>query len=475
MTFFDRIFGEKKGLTVVRTSPDPWAWSYSATSSQEQIPNDFDVYAQRFLTSSSVVWACVDNRMSPFSEGKFAFSEYTQDHRRGDLKHTEALAILDHPWPGATTSDLLARMELDVSACGNSYWVKRGDRLVRLRPNLVTVIIGVPGDPSDTMVNHPDARILAYSYRPGGGADEMFFQPEEVCHYKPKPDPAAHYRGMSWITPVIQEIESDKAATRHKLKYFEHGGSPRQAIVWEKDSDKETVERFMAKFKAEQTGVDNAYRTLVLGAGADIKSIGTDLRALDFTDIQGGGEVRIAAAAGVPPVIVGLKGGLENATYSNYSQARRRLADNTIRPLWRSAAGALATLIDVPKNMELWYDDRDIAFLREDLEAQAKINTEYAAQIKTFVDGGFTPESAVKAVTTGDLRNLEHTGLVSVQLLPPGAQQGEIGAGAQGLRGGEEEGGREGSRANTSVQTVNNNAAGRGKPKDGDGDGLVNE
>jgi phage portal protein BeeE len=55
---------------------------------------------------------------------------------------------------------------------------------------------------------------------------------------------------------------------------------------------------------------------------------------------QGAGETRIAAAAGVPPVIVGLSEGLQAATYSNYSQARRRFADGTMRPLWRNAAVA---------------------------------------------------------------------------------------------------------------------------------------
>jgi hypothetical protein len=38
-----------------------------------------------------------------------------------------------------------------------------------------------------------------------------------------------------------------------------------------------------------------------------------------------------------------------------------------------------------------------------------------------LLDGGFTAESAIAAVTTGDFDALEHTGLLSVQLQEPGA------------------------------------------------------
>ena len=61
-------------------------------------------------------------------------------------------------------------------------------------------------------------------------------------------------------------------------------------------------------------GLWNAYKTLYLGGGADAKIIGSNMQQLDFKTVQGHGETRIAAAAGVPPIIVGLSEGLEAAT-----------------------------------------------------------------------------------------------------------------------------------------------------------------
>jgi hypothetical protein len=58
--------------------------------------------------------------------------------------------------------------------------------------------------------------------------------------------------------------------------------------------------------------------------------------------------------------------------------------------------------------------------MREDAGDLAAIQLQQAQTIGTLVKDGFTPESAVKAVMNGDMSLLAHTGLTSVQLLPPG-------------------------------------------------------
>jgi hypothetical protein len=82
-------------------------------------------------------------------------------------------------------------------------------------------------------------------------------------------------------------------------------------------------------------------------------------------------------------------------------------------------AGSVAHLVEVPDGAELWYDDRDIPFLQEDQKDAAEVQSTNATSIKTLVDAGFTPESVTAAVGAGDLSQLQHTGLFSVQLQPP--------------------------------------------------------
>jgi hypothetical protein len=57
----------------------------------------------------------------------------------------------------------------------------------------------------------------------------------------------------------------------------------------------------------------------------------------------------------------------------NFKAARRLYVDGTLRPLWHNAAGSLAPLVDVPSDAELWYDARDIAYLRDDNRDAAEI------------------------------------------------------------------------------------------------------
>ena len=68
--------------------------------------------------------------------------------------------------------------------------------------------------------------------------------------------------------------------------------------------------------------------------------------------------------------------------------------------------------------MRLWYDDRDVSFLQEDVLDTADIRSKDAMTMRQLVDGGFDPDSVVEAVTVGDLSLLRHSGNLSVQLQP---------------------------------------------------------
>lgn len=389
-------------------------------SKQEPIGNWFSSIARLAYKTNGVVFACMLARMLLFSEARFQFQQLNQG-RPGNLYGTRDLRILEEPWPGATTGDLLSRAIQYADLAGNSFTVSRGDRLEFLRPDWVSILAGSRTN-DDVTVWDVDAEILGYLYYPQGPAaerDPVMFAKDEVAHFAPIPDPEARFRGMSWLTPISREVMADKAATDHKLKFFENGATVNLVVKFDApnlDALKDHVEAF----RASHEGKRNAYKTLFLSKGADVTPVGKDMQQLDFKVVQGAGETRIAAAAGVPPVIVGLSEGLQAATYSNYSQARRRFADGTMRPLWRNMAASLSTLVAVPGGSRLWYDDRDIAFLRDDMKDVAAVTSLKSIAIKTLVDSGFEPATAVDAVESADLSRLTHSGLVSVQLQPPG-------------------------------------------------------
>jgi hypothetical protein len=150
------------------------------------------------------------------------------------------------------------------------------------------------------------------------------------------------------------------------------------------------------------------------------------MKQLDFKATQGAGETRIAAAAGVGAILANLSEGMQGSSLNagNYGSAKRRFADGTMRPLWRNAAASLAVLLKPPPGggiVRLWYDTRDIAFLREDEKDTAEIQAKTAQAMRTLTDAGWTADSVKAWVQSGgDWATLQHSGLYSVQLLPPG-------------------------------------------------------
>lgn len=395
------------------------SYGSSAWTKSEDIENSFTGYVQQIYKSDGVVFAVMLARQLLFSEARFMWQELN-DGRPGDLFWSPELELLDHPWPNATTGEMLVRMDQDVSLAGNAYVVREEGRLRRLQPDWLTIVLTAP--PAEAV----QSDVAGYWYHPGRTysnvdqpqPEDGLYLPDEMCHWSPIPDPEAQYRGMSWLTPVVREVMADKAATLHKERFFANGATLGPVISSKENLSAEQFTEWVDNLDRAHSGVMNAYKPLYMASPVDVKATTADLRQLDFKITQGAGESRIAAAGGVPPIIVGLSEGLQYATYSNYGSARRKMGDHWARPQWRSVSAALSSLMGTPeRSARLWYDDRDIAFLREDQKDAAEIDRVNAATIVSLSTGGFTRKSAITAVASRDMTLLEEDpNWVSVQL-----------------------------------------------------------
>lgn len=409
-----------------------WGTASQAYGSKETIENDFEAYVQEAYKRSGPVFACITARQYVFSEAVFKYRNKTT----GELFGDKSLALLEKPWPGGTTGELLGRMEQDASLAGNSWWTRcddagrlgnaakgqPGERLVHLRPDWVTMVVGsVSGD-----VRAADAKFLGITYRPQGeavGVDGVLLHADEIAHYSPIPDPVARFRGVSWITSVIPQVQSHKSAARHKGGFFDNAAVPNIVVSMDKDISPDDFNTFVELMNESHTGSWNAYKTLYLGGGADVKPLSHDFKSMDFASIIGKDESLIAAAAGVPASWVGFSEGMQGSALNtgNMAANRRRFADGTIRPLWKIAVASLAVLLDIPQGAELWWDESGIAFLREDQRDRAEIMRIDMNAVDAGLKAGFEPDACVEAVASNDITKLvgKHTGLVSVQMQPP--------------------------------------------------------
>ena len=411
--------------------------SSTLSSSVERLQTSFSGYASGGLKGNGIVFACMATRQFVFSSIRFRFQRL-RDGKPSDMFGTPDLRLLEHPATGDTTQDLLSRMIQHADLAGNSYSVLDtpltrlgGDdqaEIVQLRPDWVDIMVASRMRPTGPL----GFKRVAYFYTEGGptsGNDPTPLLLDEVAHFAPIPDPMAQFRGMSWLTPVVREIENDTLMNTHKRRFFENGATPNMIIKHPVGANRDKVIDWAKRLEAEHAGSTNAYKTLNLYPGADATVVGSNMQTLDFKSIQGAGETRIAAAAGVPPVIVGLSEGLQGSSLNagNYSASRRRFADATMHPLWQNAAGTLETIVRAPgADTRLWYDADDNPFLREDEKDAAEITQTRAATLGSLLQQGWTEDSAKKFMqTSDDFRVLEHTGLFSVQLQPAGGTDKE--------------------------------------------------
>jgi len=321
-------------------------------------------------------------------------------------------------------------MEQDASLAGQAYiWDPPGeDRLVRLRPDWVTIISEVVTAPGGGTYR----RKIGYWHEPPKNVLDQgqgFFVPAAECvHWVPVPDPQADFRGMSWLTPAFREITGDSAMTQYKIRHLQHDASPNVMIRYVQKLHPGTIDSIRERYNARYAGPENAGGTLVLDQGADLTVVGSNLSQLDFANVSAVGVERILADANVPGVLVGLEP-LRGAG-RGYQESMQKLANLYARPQWRSACGALSQLLDVPAGNRLWFDTSDIAALQDGEMERGQAALVRAQALLALVQAGYTHESAIAAVDAMDLSQLKAGGLgtpassAPVQHMLPQAQPG---------------------------------------------------
>lgn len=373
------------------------------------------------LKSDSIVFTCIGKHMKVFGEARLQYQPLGS-YMPGDLYGKPSLKILEEPWPGGTTRDLLTLMDLYEQVGGNAFvWKEDANTLRVPRPDWVTIVLGNRREGGK--VGDIDTEVIGYAYKPNGAGDRVqVMLPEHTAHWFTMPDPSCQWRGISWLNPVIAEVEADIATTAHKKAFLTNGATANMVVTLDANLSPDEFEEWTELFDEGHKGALNAYKTIYLAGGADAKVVGADMQQMDFVNTQGHGEARICNAAGIPPIIAGVVKGLDSATYSNYGQAKEVWADSELRPDWGAACEKLQKLVDTPSDSRLWYDERQISFLKADRKILAETQESQSRTLRQLTDAGFEPESAVAFVESGDLGKLRHTGLFSVQLQPPGTE-----------------------------------------------------
>ena len=84
---------------------------------------------------------------------------------------------------------------------------------------------------------------------------------------------------MSWLTPILREIDGDISATAHKDALFSKGATPNMIVKADQTVTREVFDATVKLFREGHEGAENAYKTLFMMGGFDPVVVGSNLRS----------------------------------------------------------------------------------------------------------------------------------------------------------------------------------------------------
>ena len=245
------------------------------------------------------------------------------------------LGLLNRPNPRESGARLLETLYADLMLTGVAYLeaVTIDDRVAALqvlRPERMRMLPG------------PDGWPAAYVYAVGSRS-RRFDQGEgalppilALSLYHPCDD----HVGLAPIEAAAVALDIHNAAGAWNKALLDNAARPSGALVFAGASLSEPqFDRLKGELEANYQGAGNAGRPLLLEGGLDWKPLALSPKDMDFVEAKNGAAREIALAFGVPPLLLGLPG---DNTHANYAEANRALYRQTLIPLARRTAQALA-------------------------------------------------------------------------------------------------------------------------------------
>lgn len=216
-----------------------------------------------------------------------------------------------------------------------------------------------------------------WEYKIPGEQAPRILRADDVIPVTYADTPTGDYTGIGPLEILLRETSVVNSLTDFLKTFMDRGALPLYAIIpqdegpaaaqWKKQ---ETKDAFMAAWRNRYGGIRNMAEPLPLVGVKDVKRIGLDFNELAYRDLTDLQDARIAQAFGIPPILLGAQVGLEQATYSNYQQARRSFYEDTMVPWWARLDDAFTRHLlndrDFVSDISFQFDTSGVPALRDD-------------------------------------------------------------------------------------------------------------
>lgn len=310
------------GVSVVST------WAQTATWS---LSHHYPRLVAEGYRKNAVAYACIRLLAQSVPEPPLTVSAIGRDGLTQLAAHP-LRTLIETPNPYMTEFEFWELVTTHLSIAGRSCWWKERGRgggviaLWPLRPDRIAPKLGMA----------PLLQGWVYTL----DTDARTLPPEDVLSFN-YPDPGGEtggiIEGLGPLQVLAREVDADNEATSFTKALLENYAIPGVVIQTKAKLTREMAQQVREGFRRQYGGARRG-EPAVIDADATVTPISHTLGDLAFPDLRALSESRIAAAFGVPPILAGLKVGLDRSTFSNMAEARQFWTETTLSVLWRRLA-----------------------------------------------------------------------------------------------------------------------------------------
>lgn len=191
------------------------------------------------------------------------------------------------------------------------------------------------------------------------------------------PDPTHPRRGLSPLRAALKDVQIDDERADYTMEMMVNTPSPGLIFSQPENWDDEQKQQIRATLMGGLGRGQRGRAVFMSGSDVDLQ-VPAPMKDMDWKGLANLGESRVCAALGVPPILVGLRVGLDSATYSNYEVAEKAFYRGTMSALWTRLDGAFTRgfIASEPgeedSGLEVYCDTTLVRGLREEADKLAE-------------------------------------------------------------------------------------------------------
>ena len=278
---------------------------------------------------SAVVYACMRMICSSAPRAWMEIGKWDGDNWEPVEKHPY-LDLLRQPNPMADWRTFLWSMLSHWLLTGFSYIHKVRDPT---NPRTIAALYAYPTSWVTAIANDRTGKLVHYEVGGPYADRKLIVKPEDMFAMW-QPDPGNPLGGLAPMHAAVRDYQTDNSRASMMIEILSntHFASAvlqtPENMFWT-EPQKEEIRSALRDLIGPGKRGDPLF--LAGGTKAEFPQPPSDL---DWPGISGLSESRMCSCFGVPPVIIGLRVGLENSPWSNIGEAKTSFYSDTMTPIW---------------------------------------------------------------------------------------------------------------------------------------------